>query len=69
MNENTGKPFEHRGDVLVLQYDAILLLAGGTVQIYTRANDCFYRRTNFDDPRDQWAIEYGCQLWDMGVIL
>ena len=50
----------------VLFSSDILLLAGGAVQIYTGTSKLSYWRTNFDDPRDQWAIEYGCQLWDMG---
>ncbi len=45
----------------------VLLFAGGIVQIYTRSSSWTYYRTYFDDPRDQWAIEYGCILWE-GVL-
>ena len=40
-----------------------LLMAGGLVQIYAGTSSWSYWKTNFDDPRDQWAINFGCQLW------
>ena len=46
----------------------MLLLAGGCVQIYTKTSSWDYWSTNFDDPRDQWAIQFGCDLWDMGGL-
>ena len=42
----------------------MLLFSGGEVQIYAGTSDWSYWQTNFDDPRDQWAIQYGCYLWD-----
>jgi len=47
----------------------MLLLAGGVVQIYAGTSDWSYWKTNFDDPRDQWAIQFGCHLWDKGALL
>ncbi|MBQ7007169.1 MAG: hypothetical protein IJN59_05010, partial [Oscillospiraceae bacterium] len=52
----------------VLFSDDVLLLAGGLVQISTRTSDWSYWNTNFDDPRDQWAVAFGCQIWDTGVV-
>ncbi len=43
-----------------------LLLAGGVVQIVSKTSDLSYYASNFDDPRDQWAISVGAILWDRG---
>ena len=53
------------GRVIFSSY--MLLFAGGAVQIYAGRSDWSFWRTNFDDPRDQWAIQYGCYPWDMGA--
>ncbi len=45
-----------------------LLLAAGGVQIYTKTSSISYWNSNFDDPRDQWAIEFGCGIWDSEVL-
>ena len=45
-----------------------LMRAGGLVQIYTGTSKIYYWNTNFDDPRDQWAIGIGCQIWDSEVL-
>jgi len=39
------------------------LLAGGVVQIRMGTSKWSYWKSNFDDPRDQWAIQIGCDLW------
>lgn len=46
----------------------ILLVAGGVVQIYAHTSDWSYWRTNFDDPRDQWAIQFGSAIWDAEAL-
>lgn len=45
-----------------------LLKAGGIVQIYAGTSDWSYWNSNFDDPRDQWAIKLGAELWDKGAV-
>ncbi len=50
----------------VLFSEENLLKAGGFVQICTKSSKIKYYKTNFDDPRDQWAISLGSALWDMG---
>ena len=40
-----------------------LLVAGGIVQIYTGTSKLSYWNSNFDDPRDQWAILLGANMW------
>ena len=45
---------------------SILLKMGGVVQIFTGTSSFSYAGSNFDDPRDQWAIQYGYNLWDLG---
>ncbi len=52
----------------VLFSTKVLLGAGGMVQIYTGTSDLSYLDSNFDDPRDQWAIQLGCDIWDMEEI-
>lgn len=47
----------------VIFSEEILLLAGGVVQIRTGTSKWSYWKSNFDDPRDQWAIQIGCDLW------
>lgn len=42
-----------------------LLTMAGIVQIGTLTSDFSYINTNFDDPRDQWAVAYGSILWDV----
>ena len=49
----------------VLFSENILLMAGGAVQIYTKTSKLSYWNSNFDDPRDQWAIQFGCDIWDV----
>ena len=49
----------------VLFSENILLMAGGAVQIYTKTAKLSYSNSNFDDPRDQWAIQFGCDIWDV----
>ena len=44
-----------------------LLLAAGVVQIWDKSSDWSYWRTNFDEPRDQWAITIGYNLWEDGL--
>ena len=44
-----------------------LLVAGGAVQILAGTSEWAYWKSNFDDPRDQWAIRYGSDLWDWEV--
>ena len=46
-----------------------LLKFGGIIQIVAGTSDWSYKDFNFDDPRDQWAINFGCCLWDEGVLL
>ena len=47
----------------VIFSEETLLLAGGVVQIWTGTSKWSYWKSNFDDPRDQWAIQIGCDLW------
>ena len=47
----------------VIFSEETLLLAGGVVQIRTGTSKWSYWKSNFDDPRDQWAIQIGCDLW------
>ena len=51
----------------VLYNQNILLMAGGFVQIFTGTSSLDYCGFYFDDPQDQWAIEYGSILWDNEV--
>lgn len=48
----------------VLFSESMLLIAGGGVQILTGTSDLGYWNSNFDDPRDQYMISYGVNLWD-----
>ena len=48
----------------VVYTEATLLRMGGIVQIATRTSKWEYRNSNFDDPRDQEMVKYGCILWD-----
>ena len=50
------------GRVLFSEY--YLLVDGGVVQIYAGTSSLSYITSNFYDPHDQWAIEYGSNLWD-----
>jgi hypothetical protein len=51
----------------VLFSETILLDAGGYVQIYTNTSSWSYWNSNWDDPRDQEAIKFGCKLWREGL--
>ena len=44
--------------------DNILLVAAGGAQVVARNSSFDFFFSNFDDPRDQWAIRLGCFLWD-----
>ena len=48
----------------VLFSESTLLKAGGAVQILTGTSDPSYWNSNFDDPRDQYMIGCGVDLWD-----
>ena len=50
----------------VLFAEDVLLEAGGYVQLYTKTSSLSYWNSNWDDPRDQKAIKFGCQLWREG---
>ena len=59
----------HYGYVGRVLFDTdTLLQAGGAVQILTMTSDKSYKNSNYDDPRDQWAISYGAKLWDEGGV-
>ncbi len=59
----------HYGYVGRVLFDTdTLLQAGGAVQILTMTSDKCYKNSNYDDPRDQWAISYGAKLWDEGGV-
>lgn len=58
----------HYGYVGRVLFDQdMLLFAGGVVQIISGTSDISYYSSNFDDPRDQWAIRVGAILWDRGM--
>ena len=46
----------------------VLLIMGGMIQIISGTSRWEYRTSNFDDPRDQEMIAYGCMLWDNGGV-
>lgn len=46
-----------------------LFKAAGLVQIISRTSSIYYYKTNFDDPRDQWAIKLGYRIWDWESVL
>ena len=52
----------------VLFSESVLLIAGGGIQIIAGTSSWEYWQSNFDDPRDQWAISFGCDLWDSGGV-
>ena len=52
----------------VLFDESVLLVAGGGIQILAGTSSWEYWKSNFDDPRDQWAIRFGCRLWDSGGV-
>ena len=43
---------------------SVLLKMGGVIQIISGTSEWKYFSSNFDDPRDQMTIKYGCILWD-----
>lgn len=45
-----------------------LLVAGGIVQIFGGTSSWDFINSNFDDPRDQWAISCGALIWDTGGV-
>ena len=45
----------------------LLLFAAGIVQIWDKSSSWSYWDSNFDEPRDQWAIRFGYNLWDEGL--
>ena len=46
--------------------EKLLLKVAGGVQILTDTSSWDYWKSNFDDPHDQWAVSFGCALWDGG---
>ena len=42
----------------------ILLMAGGVIQILNKTSRLYFIKSNFDDPRDQWAINFGSDIWE-----
>ena len=46
----------------------LLLSMGGAVQIIAGNSKWKFSNSNFDDPRDQWAISFGVDLWEKGGI-
>ncbi len=51
----------------VLFSEDMLLMAGGVVQVFCGTSSWGYIDSNFDDPRDQEAIQFGCTLWEVGL--
>ena len=52
----------------VIFKEKTLLKAGGLLQIAAFTSKKEYKSSNYDDPRDQWAISFGAKLWDEGGI-
>lgn len=50
------------GDRALWTTKGMLLVAGGVVQIGTQRSSWSFWNTNFDDPHDQWGINYGIYL-------
>ena len=44
-----------------------LLNMGGVIQIFSGTSKWSFRKHNFDDPRDQWAIQFGIDLRKKGL--
>ncbi|MBR6628070.1 MAG: hypothetical protein IKL04_08860 [Lachnospiraceae bacterium] len=54
----------HYGYVGRVVFDSnTLLIFAGLYQIVSNTSDISYYNANFDDPRDQWAIRVGMNLF------